>query len=58
VLGQVEQAGELGDPGAGTDLPLGVVRRCPRTVGDQVEQVGRVACRALTSAAPLGKTNR
>ena len=28
--GQVEQAGELGDPGAVADLAVGVVGRCPR----------------------------
>jgi hypothetical protein len=36
--GQVEHAGRFGDPGAITHLPVGVVGRGPRGLGDQVER--------------------
>jgi len=34
---RVEQAGDLGDPGAGTDLAVGIVGRRPHLVRDQAE---------------------
>ncbi len=41
-LRQVEQTGDLSDPGAGTDLAAGVVSRRPDLLGDQLESVGDV----------------
>ena len=53
---QVEQAGDLGDPGAGTDLAVGVVGRRPDAVGDQGEPVGDVVGQAKPDLGepPLG----
>jgi hypothetical protein len=39
---QVHQAGQFGDPGAVTDLVVGVVGRGPPVLRDVGEQVGRV----------------